>query len=376
MRIPPALCSILLVKAMIVCLFGLGLTASTGAAAAEVNAAFVPLANHAESIEAEQLAKEVIFEKFERRGVAFVDPDSLRSIMRSQRLRLIGAIDSASADLIAAQTGAQLIITGSIDHYLEQENPEVCLSLQAYDCRSHRLIWAASEASTGEDHAGIFGLGRVSDARELLRAAATRLVDSAPALAAPSAPERQVKKRDRELAAMGRVAVFPIDNNTTTVGAGAVATAALLQELWKRGYVVLPPGEVVALQARLTADLSVGAADTALALLKREHAVALAVTGIVTKFVGVRSSEAEIMPEIEISLRLVDPANGMVIASITLEKSGSDSETLFGAGRLLSVGKLTQRAVAAAWNGLIDQWKDRQQSAPGKLQQERSDAIN
>ncbi len=376
MRMPPAIHSILLVKAMIVCLFGLGWMAVTSTAAAEVTAAFVPLANHAESIDAEQLAREVIVEEFKRQGVTFVDSDSLRNIMRSLRLRLIGAIDSASADLIASQTGAQLIITGAIDYYLEQENPEVCLSLQAYDCRSHRLIWAASEASTGEDHAGIFGLGRVRGAKELLSTSAAKLVDGAPDLNAPTIPPRQLKKRDRDLAALGRVAVFPIDNNTTTVSAGALATSALIQELWKRGYDVLPPGEVVALQARLTADLSVGAADTALAILRQEHAVAVAVTGIVTRFVGVRSSEAEIMPEIEISLRLVDPANGMVIASITLEKSGSDSETLFGAGRLLSVGKLTQHAVAAGWNDLVNQWKDRLRSAPGKLQQERSDAIN
>jgi hypothetical protein len=373
---PPALDSILPVKAMIVCLFGLGWTIGASTATADVIAAFVPMANHAESIEAEHLAKAVIFEKLERRGVTFVDPDTLRSIMRSQRLRLIGMIDSASADLIASKTGAQFVITGSIDHYLEQENPEVCLSFQAYDCRSHRLVWAASEASTGEDQAGIFGLGRVEDARKLLSATAAKLVDAAPDLTAPSIPRRRVKKHDRDLAALGRLAVFPMDNNTTTAGAGALATSALLQELWRRGYELLPPGEVAALQARLTADLSVGAADTALVILREERAVVAAVTGIVTKFVGVRSSESEIMPEVEISLRLIDPVDGSVIASITLEKSGSDSETLFGAGRLLSVGKLTQRAVADGWNGLLDQWKDRQRSASGKIQQERSDAIN
>ncbi len=376
MRMPPALYSLLPTKAMIVCLFGLGWMICASTATAETIAAFVPIANHSESIEAEELVKKVIFEKFEHRGVNFIDPDTLRNIMRSHRLRLIGVIDSASADLIAAETGAHLVITGSIGLYLEQDNPEVCLSLQAYDCRSHRLIWAASEATTGEDEAGIFGLGRVSDANELLSATAAKLVDAAPDFAASSIQQKAVKKRDRDLSALGRLAVFPIDNNTTIAGASALATSALIQELWRRGYDVLSPGEVVALQARLTADLSVGAADTALFILMQERAVAAAVTGIVTKFVGVRSSEAEIMPEIEISLRLIDPTDGMVIASITIEKSGSDSETLFGAGRLLSVGKLTQRAVAAGWNGLLDQWKDRQRSAPGELQQGRSDAIN
>ena len=92
--------------------------------------AIVPLANYSNSLKAHDLVTSLLRESLSDMGYDLVDNDSLRAGMRATRLRLVGEIDSAGSDQIAEQTGAEILMTGSLDIYLEQVNPEVSLQCE------------------------------------------------------------------------------------------------------------------------------------------------------------------------------------------------------------------------------------------------------
>jgi hypothetical protein len=89
--------------------------------------------------------------------------------------------------------------------------------------------------------------------------------------------------------------------------------------------------------------------------LKEELQVDLIVTGTVYRFVPGRGRSSESPPQVEMGLRLINAADGKVLASVSSTCAGDDSEGPFGVGICYSLGKLTQKSFVNAWKQLLKQ---------------------
>ncbi|MGB5105959.1 MAG: hypothetical protein WBP42_04505 [Candidatus Zixiibacteriota bacterium] len=341
---------------MMFCLFGLYSTAAARDEAKQ-KIAIIPFANYSNSQSAQDLITNAVRDGLEARGYQPVDKNLLRDKMRETRMRLIGEVDSVAAAQIAASSGSELLITGSIDLYLEQDNPEVSVGLRIYDCDKSALVWVDCLSATGEDYAGAFGVGRLTEIESIANSVVKKLIERIPDLARPlDDTEREMSKEDRRLAGLGKITVVRFDNSTEVLNADAVATSALMAELWQRGFELLEPGEISRVQMRLAVDIRGGITDDAMSILRSEQNVGLIATGTVTTFSPIRNAQTEAAPEIEMNVRLIDPVDGRVISSVSMDRNGSDSESLFGAGRVYSIGLVAQRSLHDGWKELVKGW--------------------
>lgn len=342
---------------MMFCLFGPLSSTNAEANNDRPRIAIIPLANHTNSLKAHEFVTRLLRENLITMGHDIIDSDSLRAGMRATRLRLVGEVDSVGADQIAVQTGAEILVTGSLDIYLEQTNPEVSVSFRAYDCRTHRIVWSDCHSTTAEDQSGLFGVGRVTDINDLAAKVVKALLGKMPASSEQGRkPKHKPTKNDLKLMQAGRVAIVRFDNSTDVPNADAVATNAMIQEAWSRGYDVVEPGELSRIRARLAADFQGGISNSALAILRDEFGVAIVVTGTVTRFLPNRGASIEAVPEIEFTMRTINPGNGEVVSSLSIERDGSARETVFGAGRVSAIGEVARQAVKDNWDELIAGW--------------------
>ena len=215
----------------------------------------VPFVNFTGSNEAADSVLPLINRQLAARNIELVPRDSLRNIMRARRIRMTGAIDARSALQLRESLGVDLLLTGSIDFYSTLENPEVGLSLRLYDCFQQRLVWTASVVASGEDYAGLFGIGRIISAPILANRIVTKIFAQFPLGEdgrMSASPQPAVTDRTNSIVKAGaRIAIVSFDNLTGQQRAGDIASVLLLSELWRQGYEVVEPGEVAATLAEL-----------------------------------------------------------------------------------------------------------------------------
>ncbi len=84
--------------------------------------------------------------------------------------------------------------------------------------------------------------------------------------------------------------------------------------------------------------------------------MAVVVTGMVTRFLPNRGASVEAVPEIEFTIRSIDPADGEVRSSLSMERDGAARETVFGYGRESAIGEVARQALKNGWDELITGW--------------------
>jgi len=323
----------------------------------------IPFANFTGSNEAADSILPLINKQLATRNIELVPRDTLRSIMRARRIRMTGAIDVRSAQQLRETLSVDLLLTGSIDFYSTDENPEVGLSLRLYDCVQQRLVWTISVAASGEDYAGLFGIGRITSAPILADRVVNKIFDQFPLGedgTMSASPQPAVTDRTNLVVkADARIAIVTFDNLTEQQRSGDIASVLLLSELWRQGYEVLEPGEVAATLAELRSLPRGEISVKEISRLRDKLQVDLIVTGSIYRFVPGRGRNSESPPQVEMGLRLINATDGKVLASVAPTRSGDDSEGPFGVGRCYSLGKLTQKSFVNAWQQLLKQSEKR-----------------
>jgi len=283
--------------------------------------------------------------------------------MRARRIRMTGAIDAGSALQLRETLGVDLLLTGSIDFYSTTENPEVGLSLRLYDCIQQRLVWTISAVASGEDYAGLFGIGRITSAPILANRIVNGIFEQFPlrkdGTMSVSLQRVAANRTNAMVKAAARIAIVTFDNLSEQQRAGDIASVLLMSELWRQGYEVVEPGEVAATLAELRSLPRGKISEEEISRLKEELRVDLIVTGTIYRFVSGRGNSSESPPQIEMGLRLIDASDGKVLASVSSTRAGDDSEGPFGVSRYYSLGKLTQKSLENAWRKLLKQSEKR-----------------
>jgi TolB-like protein len=316
----------------------------------------IPFANFTGSNEAADSVLPLINKQLAERNIALVPRDSLRNTMRSRRIRMTGAIDTRSATQLREALGVDLLLTGSIDFYSKDDNPEVGLSLRLYDCKEQRLIWTKSVAASGEDYAGLFGIGRITSAPIIASRVVDKIFDRFPFAGDGTL---SVDREDYTMKASTRIAIVTLDNLTEQQRSGDISSILLLSELSQQGYEVVEPGEVAAILAELR-SLPRGKISTEeISRLRDALQVDLIVTGTIYRLEPGRGRNSESPPHVEMGLRLIDATNGKVLGAVSSTRAGNDSEGPFGIGRCHSLGKLIQKGFVNAWQQLLKQSEKR-----------------
>jgi hypothetical protein len=319
----------------------------------------IPFANFTGSNEAVDSVLPLINRQLAARNVELIPRDSLRNIMRARRIRMTGAIDARSAQQLRETLGVDLLLTGSVDFYSTDDNPEVGLSLRLYDCIQQRLVWTISVAASGEDYAGLFGIGRITSAPMLANRVVNKMFAQFPlgedGTIATLPQTIATNRADSVIKSGTRIAIVTFDNLTEQQRSGDIVSVLLLSELWRQGYEVVEPGEVAATLAELR-SLPRGKISTEeISRLREKLQVDLIVTGTIYRFVPGRGRSSESPPQVEMGLRLINAIDGKVLASVSSTRVGDDSEGPFGVGRCYSLGKLTQKSFMNAWKQLLTQ---------------------
>ena len=334
-----------------------------GEGQSDLRVGLIPFVNYSGSNEAVDSLMPLIESQLQQHGFTLIPHDTLRDLMRHQRMRMMGMITSRDAKVLRETLHLDYLITGSFDFFTPQANPEVGLSIRIFDCQNLQVVWAGSHAATASDYTKLFGLGRVKSISVLAHRVIDELFAEFPFTNGPVLSSRKttlaaIAKGDSLLTkstSPERVAIVTFDNNSGEIRAGEIASTLLLSELWKQNLQLVELGDV---QQLLTELRTVPRGEITFEEASQIHdklGASLIVTGSIYKFSSVSISEAGSVPEVEISMRLINAATGRIIASGSIYRSGGDSEKFFGTGIKYSLGKITQECLRSNWKTLTQE---------------------
>ncbi|RJP72406.1 MAG: hypothetical protein C4532_06000 [Candidatus Abyssobacteria bacterium SURF_17] len=159
------------------------------------------------------------------------------------------------------------------------------------------------------------------------------------------APQQFLVRPAPEITRLNRIAVFPLENLSGEPDAGGRVTSILASDLYNSGLVdIVEPGEVqqfiIRSRIRVAGQLDL---DTI-----REASRQLAADGIVFGSINeytVIATDLGPLPAVSMTLRLVDANTGEIVWAATHSLQGDFKETVFGIGRVNSVGSLSEIVV-------------------------------
>jgi len=296
--------------------------------------AVLPLVDYCDDVAAVAMFDSLIEDQFDRGTIASIESDDLRQTLRQHRIRSAGEITADEASVLADDLGAGFLMLGSCDVYSDGEVPEASMSVRLFDIEARQVVWAISEAATGNDFAGLFGIGRINSAEKLAGKLVERVFKSL----------NNYVTRDRATAPIDteadKYALVLFDNLSDNRQAGSIITSVLLSEMVERGVNIEEPGEVNEM-LRMSRKQPRGALDIeSLRLLRDSLGIDFVVTGTVDQFKRGRADVTGSSPRIEMSGRLIDTRTGRIVGSCEIARNGTDSEIVLGMGECHSIGKL------------------------------------
>ncbi len=299
--------------------------------------AVMPLANLSESGDAQSQIMPELCAALGRRGIPAISDADMRPILRRHRIRGGGVLTRSDIDSIREATGASAILFGSVDFYAEGINPEMGMSLRVLDARSLEILFASSASVTGDDFAGLFGIGRIDSLDRLL----PPLLDQV--LADFDIRELGSALRSEGLPRGPSVAIIPFEGHRDYPFAGSVFTSIVGTELFSRGYRLI---DAALLGDAYLRERHAPRGATTLALAEDLHGTLGArwiLTGGVDYFEP-SSGDPLSAPELEIHARMMNASSGRLVFKYDTELRGSPAGQVFGFEERRSLGRLARKA--------------------------------
>ena len=321
---------------------GLTLPAAAQPSATDGSAALhavvvLPFANYSGRYDALKSVLPMFYEKLDSLGLKVMSHEQLRPILREHRVRVVGQIGRTGMDVIAAETGAGLAIVGSIDIFEPERSFEILISARLVNLESGEIVTAISVGKTVQETERVFGRGRA----EAIEAVIDPVVEEFMALMGPFLRgETRVKQSYHRC---GLIAVVPLDDYSERRHGAEVMLNILLAELSSRDWAVVEPGllhEILLDEQRMARG---GITDEVLEILRAKLGICFVLTGELEVFTITSSGVDNSVPRLGYGLRLINARSSRLVASIDLERDGSEGETLFAHGREYSMAR-TARA--------------------------------
>jgi len=295
--------------------------------------AVLPFANYSGSIRAIRTIAPMLDTTLMELGFKILPSDSLRGVLRENRIRTNGMINAADGEKIRQATGLDYLLVGSVDIFEEASAPEVGISIRILDLSRMRIIWTAIIGATGADHVGLFGVGRVDSVDSVARRAIREQLKSL----SPAVLRANRSDNSKRI----KCAVVPFEDYSKYPRAGEIATSLLASVLFESGYDVVEPGVVNEVMITGRSQSRGGVDYTIMDILREQDSVSLVLTGSVDLFQAARGNFEQSSPEVALGIRVVQTSSHKILAAYDKESTGSDSETLFELGGCHSLEKLT-----------------------------------
>lgn len=152
------------------------------------------------------------------------------------------------------------------------------------------------------------------------------------------------------------MAILSFDNMSKTQGAGKSLESLILTEFLSNSPVrIIEPGEVAAALSEERVRLATSIPRETVQTLGKKLGVDLFMIGVVHEYdmlAGGASGGSGQTPVIAMTLRILDAKSGEIVWAVNTARSGNDSESVFGIGKISSLNALahvTARQVAAAF---------------------------
>jgi TolB-like protein len=294
--------------------------------------AFFPLLNYSGQIEAFDAVTPAIERLLTDNEFNVVSTPDLRALLRRHRIRAVGSIDRESAALIASELNVQYLLLGSIDHYVDRDDPELIISLRLVESKSMHIRWARTLAAIGSGYGKVLKLGAIASMPELIE----RLVGDALSKLSVEIYEAATALRPNSKI----VLLVPFDDLKPDSFGGAIVTAQLLTHLVNRQIRVIEPG-VGQLLFRDFGRAPRGEIDLEmLRILSDSLAVDLVLTGTVDSLSLGQTELPGAVSELTLGARLIDARSGKILVTREHSHKNRNGGLLQGsrnafAGRLL-----------------------------------------
>lgn len=297
-------------------------------------------------------------------GFEVVEPDRVLEFLRAGRVRYTGGASERTLAGLRRDLGADGVVAGSIDLYVEEGFPRSGVTLRMIATNDARILGAGERALAGEESPGVLGLHEVFDPGVLLDRTVVEAVDlmvddmHAPSRARgvwshSNGQDRYRPKRTYRAAAYdeprdrpARIAVVPFENPSGRADAGDVLSALFVTHLAGRGkFETVEPGEVRdrLLEGRIIQleGLSLAQSDLLRELLDVDYAV----TGRVLEYFEAGEG---IEPRVSFAIWILDTRRREVVWSAYSANRGGDGVVWFDAGRAYSARALASAMAEAA----------------------------
>jgi hypothetical protein len=151
------------------------------------------------------------------------------------------------------------------------------------------------------------------------------------------------------------IGFVPLANLTNVDGADRIVTDKILVELGKlQLFKIQEPGEVIGELRRLRILTPDRMSNQQMAALAAATGASYFLAGMVTSFDSGQPGVSPI-PSAALTIRLIEASSGTVIWAASVARTGRDSETFFGLGRVTTLDRLSEcmaRDLVASMRGL------------------------
>jgi len=300
-----------------------------------VRMAILPFENLSKISAARITTMRIISDEIQAWGIPVVTAEVVDSTLRNNRIRDTGRLSQKQIALIASDTGARLILLGSIEYFEESPKPQVGFSMRLLDATTGDILWADSRYAIGDASLRILGLGQIDRIDELAKRELHQTV-------AAMATHHALFDLSAVRHSAAGVMIIPLVNYTTTATVNYVISDIFLTLISHRGYRVIEPG-MVEHELRSRAVLPYGEIESeSLHALASRLDAEYCVTGSINQYEAVSVQEGVIVPAIEIFARILEASSGKILWAGRIQRTGNDYATVLGIGTVLSPGRLLQ----------------------------------
>ena len=310
---------------------------------------------------------EALEEGLRKRGYRLLPADVLEKFMKAHRMRYTGGIGSDMATALLKETGAEAVLTTSLESFQEAKPPKIALSCRVVLCGEvPEIVWMDSVGRTGDDSPGLLSLGLINDQKRLTDEALQPVLDSLDNyLAGKPQPPVEVDskfrpKEDFRVADFDpdrhySVAVVPFLNKYARKNAGFVVPLAFVKILNQyENLRVIEPGRVreQLLKYRLIMPAGPSLAVSDILASPTYLAADLVFSGHVFDYQDLWGTA-----KVDISTQMFNGPQRKVVWWSRSSAAGDDGVFFFDVGRILSTHNLLDGMAASICSRMLaDEW--------------------
>lgn len=305
--------------------------------------------------------KELLTATLKSQGLNILDGDALNRIILKHRIRYIGGVSKALAQIFREEAGVSAVLVTSLELYSEVFPPKIALTSRLISTQGDvSILWMDGVGLAGDDAPGLLGLSLIHDPRVLLHKALTKLADSLSVYFSErhenhSALKRPKKFRPKEFYISPvlspdlkyRVAVVPFFNISLRPYAEDIMALHFVRHLRAlENFEVMEPGEVrdALLDLRVIMDDGISIADAGAIFSMLD--VDLILNGKVIDYQDFQGAEGK--PRVDFSALLFDKKSKEVVWLSRSYNEGDEGVVFFGMGKVNTAYALTSAMVRQA----------------------------